>query len=1349
MKILTSSILIATFASLLLAQNFCEDYDIVINEINYNPSLELGQEDSDYEFIELYNYGNEDIDLDGWYVSIGNYYTSCGTFDDVTIEANSYLVLATNPDTYPGSIGLQSSWSDSFWLPNSGATITLRSSYYNIVDRVTYDDGCSSCGNNSYSCWPTNADAGGSSLELISPDLDNSLASSWQDSFVIPGGTPGYANSTDDGSIFGCIDVEACNFNPDATIDDGSCEYADENYDCDGNCIVGLDECGVCGGNGIAEGECDCAGNVDLGCGCGETGPSGCDNQCGSDAVLDECGVCDGDGVDADQDGICDDIDDCVGSYDVFDVCNGEGLIQDVINLASDGDELNIPSGVYPESILINKSVTLVCQDSCIIDARGISGSAVVIEASNVVFDGFTLLGDDTVYAGIIVTPSCQNTTVSNNVISGMTLANPNNSSPLSYGILAYGSSADQMPNNLNILNNEIFEISGTAISLGSYTNNTNISGNQLYDISAVDFLGEEISVGVQSEFAGGLSITNNLIADVIVGTNLIASEGSVNNNDYSNVVSFHTSSYPSYVNFEEDLEWWKAFSTLEALGQEISLVSYMSSLANAISVADQGTTITTDDGLEIIQDCAGVWGGDSIVDECGLCGGDGIIDDQCDCDGNTLDCNGICGGGSIVDECGVCGGNGIADGACDCNGNTLDCNGICGGGDVIDACGVCGGLAEEESSCPTSGFLLSLANYSVEDNSVDVVLNNESAIAGFQFDISGLEINSISSLNLNGDFSVYSSESTVIGFSLSGALIEPANASILRIFFNDSFSSDFCIINPILSGPNGLSVDVTVDDCFSSAGCTDDLACNYADYQYSCEDCCDYGTQYWLDTDGDGLGFASDEYLFCDDPGSPWVQNHGDDYPNCFSNFVDQCSVCDGDNTSCAGCTDENAFNYNCLNGNWPDTATYGCGDNVIVSDDSCFYPPEGYTFNQSTVQSFYKFIDGEINNEPLDYMGTWIGAFKDDICVGAWPWVGEFTCVPVMGNDGMDYSDGYMNDGEFPEFYIYDPELNASFPATVSENFPWIDLEIHHIDLISVDYDCAGVVDGDTIEDECGVCGGDGFLDNCLGTNSCENMDCFGVCGGDGFCDEASSGSWSDHGFILGDVNVDYQTNVVDITNQVSIILEAYSPNLYEVWASDINQDSYLNVVDAVRLSGNILGLAARANDKAEAYIQDNILYVSGPIGGIQFNGKLTSQVNEDDIVSSNNNKTVIYNLTTRLNTEYFKFEGVLEDLIVVASDGTSIDVEYIDSPFLVSAFPNPFNPYTIINFSIPLDSKVYVAIYDFNGRQIELLSNQYYDKGTYNITWDAKKYSSGIYFAKVIADSYIDIQKLTLIK
>ena len=58
----------------------------------------------------------------------------------------------------------------------------------------------------------------------------------------------------------------------------------------------------MCGGAGIADGACDCDGNV-----------------------LDACGVCGGSGVDADADGICDDIDDCVGAIDGCGVCNGDG----------------------------------------------------------------------------------------------------------------------------------------------------------------------------------------------------------------------------------------------------------------------------------------------------------------------------------------------------------------------------------------------------------------------------------------------------------------------------------------------------------------------------------------------------------------------------------------------------------------------------------------------------------------------------------------------------------------------------------------------------------------------------------------------------------------------------------------------------------------------------------------------------------------------------------------------------------------------------------------------------------------------------------------------------------------
>ena len=68
----------------------------------------------------------------------------------------------------------------------------------------------------------------------------------------------------DELEIAGCMDDTACNFNENATEEDGSCEYPEENYDCDGNCTVVIDECGVCGGSGVPDGQCDCVGSPEI-----------------------------------------------------------------------------------------------------------------------------------------------------------------------------------------------------------------------------------------------------------------------------------------------------------------------------------------------------------------------------------------------------------------------------------------------------------------------------------------------------------------------------------------------------------------------------------------------------------------------------------------------------------------------------------------------------------------------------------------------------------------------------------------------------------------------------------------------------------------------------------------------------------------------------------------------------------------------------------------------------------------------------------------------------------------------------------------------------------------------------
>jgi hypothetical protein len=44
----------------------------------------------------------------------------------------------------------------------------------------------------------------------------------------------------------GCTDANACNYVPVATIDDGTCEYPEQWYDCDGECISDVDNDGIC-----------------------------------------------------------------------------------------------------------------------------------------------------------------------------------------------------------------------------------------------------------------------------------------------------------------------------------------------------------------------------------------------------------------------------------------------------------------------------------------------------------------------------------------------------------------------------------------------------------------------------------------------------------------------------------------------------------------------------------------------------------------------------------------------------------------------------------------------------------------------------------------------------------------------------------------------------------------------------------------------------------------------------------------------------------------------------------------------------------------------------------------------
>lgn len=64
----------------------------------------------------------------------------------------------------------------------------------------------------------------------------------------------------------------------------------------------------------------------------------------------------------------------------------------------------------------------------------------------------------------------------------------------------------------------------------------------------------------------------------------------------------------------------------------------------------------------------------------------------------------------------------------------------------------------------------------------------------------------------------------------------------------------------------------------------------------------------------------------------------------------------------------------------------------------------------------------------------------------------------------------------------------------------------------------------------------------------------------------------------------------------------------------------------------------------------------------------------------------------------------------------------------------YPNPFNPLTIIRYSLPLDSRVTLKLYDALGREISTLVDGEERAGWHEVHLDAAKLSSGIYFYRL---------------
>ena len=1004
------------------------------------------------------------------------------------------------------------------------------------------------------------------------------------------------------GDVLGCTDSTSCNYNADATVDDGSCLELDECGECGGDGIADgacdcdgnvLDECGECGGDGIAEGDCDCDGNeLDE---CGECGGDGiadgdcdcdgnqldalgvCGGSCSSDAngngicddddingctdstscnynsdatvddgsclVFDECGECGGDGI---EDGDCD----CDGNQlDALGVCGGSCASDANGNGVCDDDEIN---GCTADNACNYNADATQDDGSCDYcscaggDTSGASPYTMTVEAN-----AATAVPGHTVYRFYVnmVDATDKFSAVYGNDQDHLMINTPlgifNSSFNASWS--ASGINPAFLPFFPDMADDSYATIGLTGPASGDQADPSLVEDAAMSPTISGYFVAGGTGLNVNTLTGGSWYVLNTAANALPDANNQVLVAQITTPGDINGTMNFQV--FPLGIGADQvtvsiDFNGAGTFTTAGPSGPNNACGCMDSSAINYDSSADydDGSCIAAVEGCTDASACnydadANVDNGSCTeLDECGECGGDGIADGACDCDGNTIDALGVCGGDcsadadsdgvcddvddcvGAFDDCGVCNGD---------NSSCTDCAGVVNGTALLDDCGEC-------NQAYIYNFIIHMPTF---------VDNANALVPGMDYDPS------------------------------QEMVVMPGDAG-------DPNWNSSCL--DCAGVPNGTSIE---DDCgvcngdnSSCSGCMDSEACNYDSTATLDDDSCEYPEPY------SGAASIAGCDMFVTGPNATWTHVYTvttSDDPSSGSAQSIEINV-----TSLPA----GGANYRVVktvaNGNWfqgPATAMTEGANSINVSGVS-FNRSVKLQFSSGDVEFDSFVVNGENVNtcgvslppvataSSIDACGDFVNgpnATWTDVLVASTIGDGNngsaqtFTMnVTSLPQGGANYrvvktvANGNWNNGPAIALTLGTNTKTVAavaFDRSVKFQFSSGDVEFDFLSLNGTEsscvvsepvvvYDCDGNcvtdADGDGVcdelddcvgaYDECGVCNGNGIAE---GSCDCDGntIDALGVCGGDcsadadsdGVCDDVDDcvGAFDDCGVCNGD--------------------------------------------------------------------------------------------------------------------------------------------------------------------------------------------------------------------------------------
>ena len=1089
----------------------------------------------------------------------------------------------------------------------------------------------------------------------------------------------------------GCTDILACNFNLEATIDDSSCVYAEENYNCDGECIVEidcngdcggsaaedecgvcdgpgatyecgcsdiadgecdclgnvLDQCGVCDGNGIAEGECDCDGNVNLGCGCGEDGPSGCDQTCGSNLEFDECGVCGGDGIfegecdcdgnvldacgecggdgwDTDNDGICDENDNCPNDPD--NDSDEDGICGDVDECPDYDDNLDSDQDGTPDCFEI-----LGCMD---------------VEAENCTSQQCCETGDFESYPDCLSLSQEEYSTEEDGscFIGSPSAFNHNISTQLAY-YFVFNVNLDD----LALSSEDWVGAFNGDVCVGARKWDVESCGGGVCDIPVYGDDGEAFSSGYM------------LLGDI---------------------PTFKVYDYSE--------------NTLYDVGSIVT--------GENIDIGWSNLSVIFIDQLSVVRDCYNVLGGGVFdADNDGCCDDVDLFDDnptECydsDADGigdNTDECNGFDDNDdndndSLADGCDPDDDN---DGAYDSNDDSPFDQFLCSDND-LDGCDDC-----------------SSGTYNINNDGLDNDLDSLCDIGDPDDDN-----DSINDINDSHPFdsSLCSDDDGDSCDDCSSGTFDMSNDGL------DFDNDDLCDIGDPDDDGDG-SLDVNDIDDFNPYLCSDTEEFYFGGELFigdGCDDC-STGT---FNVELDGADYDSDNICDIEDPCVLDASNDLDGDGVCESDEVYGCNDSSSATFDSAATENDGTCIYsNHYNFNYNVSDEFGGALLVGYSElpvDGAEYAISEYS-NLFNSENLYSVLGQE--NAAFYYNDNWLGSLSSlNKTSGYW--------IKLSGDDSIDYEalPNVVQQGDGPVFEMvpydlvysmeYGPNL-FSFPGepdvgyTLTESLPQeLDGSLYYI----LSDESAAVYDD---FDNDGNYEWGGSLSEFEGYK--------------GYWFKSSSEITLDFSFNVPDGAVARQAPIKETldgfeynisSSRAFYFVKSLPDAIIGDWIVAMHEGI---VVGARKWTGQVIDVPAMGYD-GETY-SEGYLEV-GDIPELMVYHHMTGEL-----------EPLHGSIPAFADNEVFMVETLSDEDSLIPSSVT-----------LNGAYPNPFNPTTSIEFTVPEMMSVKLNVFDIQGRLVQRVAEGIYEIGTHKVTFNGDNLSSGLYFVRLDAGGFSEYTKVMLLK